>query len=356
MKDTNLIIGKKNTGKTKNILFNEFDNSIKNNENLLIYNDRDEYYQKFSKKLMENDYHILILNLKDTTKTNGYNPLLEPYLLYKEKRLDDAVNLVNNLALEIFKENGFNHDPFWENMAANYFTGLTLILFKEASLEEINLGSIQVMMMQGESKYGNITYLKKYLENIDVTNSIYSLLSPIVFAPADTKGSILSVAKQKLNRYLLRDQLLNLLNTNEISLRELNNKTAIFIIGKEEINDIANILIDQLINIVHVPFTFILDNFDSLRKVLSLKELIRHASYCKNKVYIAVHNEEEFKDIYGKFIIDQFENIIYAESNFNLLNTVENKDSINNNIEYPLLDMQNHFYLDFKKVVEREEN
>lgn len=356
MKDTNLIIGKKNTGKTTNILFNEVKDAINHDDNLFIYDDRDEYYKSFSKELKEKNYNVLVLNLKDTTKSNGYNPLMLPYILYKEGRLDDSVSMVNTLALEIFKEEGYNCDPFWANMASNYFTGLVLILFKEAKEEEINIGSIQVMMTHGESKYADTTYLKKYLESVEVTSSIYSLLSPIVFAPADTKGSIISVAKQKLNNYLLREQLLNLLNTNEIKLNEISNKTAIFVIGKDGINDLSNIIIDQLVNINNASFTYILDNFNSLRPVLSLRELVKDASYNKNRVYVAVHSEEELKELYGKTILDQFENIIdmNGEAGFKNLRTPFECNKIGNDNDYPLMEMNIHSYFDFKKFVENK--
>jgi hypothetical protein len=356
MKDTNLIIGKKNTGKTRTILFNEVKNAIKYNENLFIYNDRDEYYKEFYNELKENNYNILTLNLKDTTKSNGYNPLMLPYLLYKENQLDKATSMINNLALELFKEDNSNADPFWENMASNYFTGLVMILFKEAKIEEINIGSVQVMMTQGESKFADTTYLKKYLENVEVTSSIYSLLSPIVFAPSDTKGSIISVAKQKLNNYLLREQLLNLLNTNDINLKNIQNKTAIIVIGDRSISDLVNVFIDQFVSIVNIPFTFVLDNFDSLRMVLNLYDLVKDATYNKNKIYLAVHNEEEFKLKYSKTIIDQFENIIdmNTEANFKAFAIkLENEEP--KNVDYPLLNMNKHQYLNFINLVNEME-
>lgn len=351
MKDTNLIIGKKNTGKTT-LLFQEVEYAIENDENLLIYDDRDEYYKTFSKKLRENSYNVLTLNLKDSTKSNGFNPLLVPYLLYKENKLDESVNMINNLALEIFHSDTSDSDPFWENMASNYFTGLVLILMKESSMDKINMGSIQVMMNQGEFSYGETTYLKKYLETVDVTSSIYSLLSPIVFAPMDTKGSIISVCKQKLNNYLIREQLLNLLNTNEINVKEISQKTAIFVIGNESINDIANIMIDQLIN-TNVSFTYILDNFDTVRKNLSLINLLKNASYNKNRIYLVFHTEEELKEIYGKYIVSQFDNVIDMQisSNFKAFKIPCEKKVIDSN-EYPLLNMTKHNYFNFKEFIE----
>lgn len=340
MKDTNLIIGKKNTGKTRGILFKEVNKALKNSENLFIYDDRDEYYRTFSNSLKLNNYNVLTINLKDATKSNGYNPLLLPYLLYKEGKIDKAVNMINTLALEIFKGDK-NQDPFWENMASNYFTGLALILFNEANIDEINLGSIQTMILQGEEKYNETTYLKQYLENISTTSTIYILLSSIVFAPVETKGSIIAVTKQQLNKYLIREQLLNMLNTNEINLNDISTKTAIFVIGKEEINDLANIFINQLISVLNLKFTFIFDNFDSLRKISSFNELVKNASYEKNKVYVAIHNEEEFKKNYNNSIVDQFENILYLDNN-----NIE-LEELGSDFEYPILKMTKHNYFNF---------
>ena len=351
MKDTNLIIGKKNTGKTTYILFNELKEAIKKEENIFIYNSRDEYYKTFSKELKRNNYNVLTLNIDDAKKSNGFNPLQVPYELYKEGKKDKSIELVNTLASEIFKEDNPNSDPFWQNMASSYFTGLVLILFKEGKREEINLGSIQVMMCQGEQKFGDTTYLNKYLNNIDVTNTIYTMLSPIVFAPPETKGSILSVCKQKLNNYMYREELLNMLNTNDINVRKLKPKTAIITIASKQ-TDIVNILIDQMIETSDMSFTYILDNFDSLKTLSAFNNLVDNASYNKNKVLIGIHNEDEFKDLYGKYVTDKFENIINL-NNKEELHNVE-KIELGNDTEYPTLDIKTHEYISLKTIVEEK--
>lgn len=350
MKDTNLIIGKKNTGKTTYILFNELKKAMKNGENVCIYNTRDEYFKTYSNSLKENGYNVITLNIDEASKSNGFNPLQIPYELYKEGHKDKSIELVDMLAKEIFKEDNPNSDPFWQNMASNYFTGLVLILFNEGKIEEINLGSIQVMMSHGEEKYEDTTYLKKYLSNIDVTNTIYTMLSPIVFAPADTKGSILSVCKQKLNNYMYREELLNMLNTNDINIRNLKPKTAIIIIASK-ITDLANIFINQLVEVSNMSFTYILDNFDSLRTLLSFNNLLDNASYNKNKVYIAIHNENEFRDLYGKYVIDRFENIVNLNDNKDYISSIE-KIEIGNDSNYPVLDINKTNYINLKKLIE----
>lgn len=341
MKDTNLIIGKKNSGKTSYIMFNELNKAIDNGDNLCIFNTRDEYFKTFNQKLIDNNYKVFTLNLNDTTKSNGFNPLLLPYKLYKENKVDECNSLINKIGLELFKEDNTNVDPFWTNMASIYFVGLVLILFKEGNINNINLGSIQGMMNKGEEKIGDKTYLQAYLEKLDVNDSIYTMLSGTVFAPFETRGSIISVAKQNLNQYMLQEQLLNLLCTNDIDLSNVNSKVAYIIIADKNY-DLANIFIDQLISI-NKSFTYILDNIDSLKVILDLKNLLDNASYNNNKVYFSIHSKDIILDKYGKYILDKFDIIIDLNSD-NIINDYSKID-IGSDNNYPLLDMKKHEYL-----------
>ena len=209
MKNTNLIIGKINSGKTTGILFSEMKKSIANNENLFILDEKEEYYKTFKQELDNNGYKVYVLNLKDTYKSNSFNPLIVPYNYYKSGNIDKTIEAIAELGLEIFKTDNPNIDPFWENSAADYFTALTLILFKEGKIGEINLGSIQTMITLGEKKLDNTSVIRKYFDNLDIKDIIYKSGSSVVYAPVDTRESIISVMKQKLNIYCLREQLLN---------------------------------------------------------------------------------------------------------------------------------------------------
>ncbi len=347
MRETSLIIGDINIGKTTTVLFNEVKKAIEKGENLCLLDNRDEYFKTFYNTLKVNNYNTLVLNLKEPSKSNGFNPLNVPYDLYKEGKKDEAIELINNLALEIFKDKN-SADPFWSNMAANYFMGLVLILFNEGKETEINLGSVQVMMNQGEEKYNESNYLKSYLDGLDVTNVIYSLLSPIVYAPSDTKMSIIVVCKQKLNIYIYREELLNLLNTNDINVRNLKEKTAIIIIAPKQ-TDIANILLNQLIEVSNLKFTYILDNFDRLNSLIDFSKYLEEASYENNKFIVAVHSIDEIEELYGKHIVSKFGNLIKMDDD----KCIEGMQNIpvGNDNNYPTLNMSKHNYLDFKKVV-----
>lgn len=342
MKNTNLIIGKINTGKTTGIMFNELEKLINNKESLVILDNREEYYKTYKNELESNNYTTLVFNLKYTEKSNSYNPLMLPYKYYKSGKKDIAMELLHTLSLEIFKSDNPTSDPFWENSAANYFISLVLILFKEAKEEEINLASLLIMLNESEKKVDNERIIDKYFSTLSILDNIYIAGSSIVYAPADTRGSIIAVMKQSLNSYCMREELLNNLSGNEIDLTNLPNKVAIFIIGNESLNRLANILIDQLID-CNKQITFILDNICDMPKLLRLNKMLDQ----KIKSYVIVRDEAILKDKYGKFITTKFENIMKD-------NKVTNCKEIGNCDEYPLSKSNNPSYFNFLELVKNK--
>lgn len=344
MKDTNLIIGKINSGKTKGILFKETKKAIKNDENIFILDSRGEYYKTFTNELKNNNYNTYVINLNDPIKSNGWNPLYLPYTYYKNGKVDKCIELLKNLTSEIFKEENPNLDPFWSNTSSDYVAGLILTLFKEGKIEEINLGSVGTILTQSSIKYNDKTLLQNYLDKTDITSPIYTLLSTTEFAPNETKGSILSVIRQKLNSIYIKENLLNMLSINELDLTKLNDKTAIIVIGK---SDIANILLDQIIYVTNnssIKFNFILDNLDNYSKILTLKDLIENASYNKLKVNCAIRDLEEIEYKYGKFIFNKFQNIINIEKEADLVEE-------GNYDKFPILKEINKSYFNLEEFV-----
>ena len=143
-------------------------------------------------------------------------------------------------------------------------------------------------------------------------------------------------------------QLLNLLCIDEIDLYNIKEKTA-FIIIADKILDLVNIFLDQLINI-KVPFTYILDNFDSLKAILGLENLLNNASYYKNKVFASAHNEDMIIEKYGKFILDKFDCVINLNKDNRIINNYNKKD-LGNDCEYPILNMIKPEYLNFINIL-----
>lgn len=345
MKNTNLIIGKTNTGKTKGVLFNQVTKLIENSENIFIMDQRGEYYKTFGETLKENNYDIKIVNFNNTLKSNGYNPLMLPYKLYKDNKKDDAIQLIHDFAYEICKEKS-QVDPFWTNSAADYITGLILIMLKNAKEEEINIGSLTMMLNQSQMKKNDTTYLNEYLSKINLLEDVYITLSGTAFAPYETQASILSVAKQKLNSIAMKENLISMLSTNDIDFTNIKEKTAIFVEGK---SDIANIILDQLYYVIkndNLSFNFIIDGIANYSNVLSLEDIIKNATYNNIKLFITTISIEELNENYGKNFENKFENIINAPTNENLIEYGTYND-------YPKLKNEDKKYFNFIEFLEK---
>ena len=340
MKDTNLIIGKTNSGKTKGILFKEVKDIIKKDENLFIVNERLEYYKTFAQELNEKGYKVYILNVDDPINSNGYDILAYPYQKFIQNDKDSSVNYLNSLAHEIFKPKG-NMDPYWDNMAISYMVGLLLTLFNNAKKEEINFGSLCALLNQVNKKYDDTTLYKSYLGGINSMSSEYLLSSAIEFSPIDTKDSILSVVRSNLNNIFMKENLLNMLQTNEIDF-SFKDKCAFFIVGN---NIVTNILVEQLLKIFkekNLSFNYIFDNLENYELFTSLKDLILNASYLNNKVYIATKNLEQLESIYGKYLFDKVLNVINLKEEISIIPE-------GNYQEFPNLKLANFVYFDLEK-------
>ncbi len=350
MKNTNLILGKTSVGKTTGLMFNEVKNIISKNENMVIVDNKEEYYKTFGKKLKENGYNVYVVNYKDASKSNGFNPLLLPYKLYKDNNKDMAINLVKNFAYELMK-NDFAIDPFWGNCASDYLTGIILLLFKEAKEEEINLASVQVMISQTEQSSKNNDKLKQYINNLDLTSPEYTFLSPTALSPLETRSGIISVLKTELNKYVTSQNLLNLLCNNEININNLNNKSAIFVIGNSEYNRLTNIILNQIVKIStinNIAFNYIIDNFDTLTKIQCLDDLLENAISNNQKVYVISRNIESINKIYGEFFVDKFEyKIEVKQGDYPLMNVGDYND-------YPILENEKNHYFNFMDILNNE--
>ena len=339
MKNTNLILGKIGVGKTTGIMFNEINKKIENNENIFIVDNKEEYYKTYAEKLIANKYKLHVINYKDSTKSNGFNPLLMPYKLYKEKNKDVAVKIIENFSKSIMT-NQKAMDSFWQDSAASYLTGLILVLFKEGKEDEINLASVQIMISQIEN---NLEKFREYVSKLDLVSPEYIYLSGTVFSPNETRGGIISVLKMELTKYISAENLLNMLSVNDIDLLDNSEKTAIFVIGNNDYKKITSVVISEVIN-SNNSYNYILDNFDSLDKIIGFEDLLEEATTNKNNIYVVSRNIENLTMVYGNLITDKFEVIENINEGGNL-------GKVGNFDIYPKLDKKEIKYFDLNNIL-----
>lgn len=365
----NLIVeGDVASGKTTNVLFPIVENAIDKKESLFILDSREEYLNRYYDKLKANNYNTIIINLRDVDKSEGWNPLEYPYNLFKNGNEDKAQEYLEKIGKTIFYESS-NADPFWAITASDFFTGVTLGLFEDGKEDEVNLNSVNYMFNGVDKKFGASDYITEYFKAKGVTAKPYIFASTTFLAPRDTKGSILSVARQKLRLFVSREKLSQLMSKTTFTFEDVANKpTAIIFIARDEnktLNSLAAMFIEQLYAILvdlktKNKFNLVLDNFDIIEKCNDLVDILSSCTARNIKTYIATRSVSELANIYSSYMPKLCDLVSIGNTDIRVvINNVEETTEkefetitlTESNVEYPKLNTNGVKLFDLDKMV-----
>lgn len=311
-----LVIGATGSGKTQTVILPLVHSLAKKKESMIITDPKGEIYEKTSMMLRDRGYQILLLNFRDPQNGNAWNPMTLPYQIYKSGNQDKAIELLDDLALNIlYDESNKNADPFWEKTSADYFSGVALGLFEDAKEDEININSISLATTVGEEKFGGSTYIKEYFNAKDPASAAAINASSTIMAPNETKGSILSVFKQKVKLFSSRENLSEMLSYSDIDLETIGEKpTAVFIVIQDEkktYHSLVTILLKQiyetLISVAQrhggklpVRTNFLLDEFANMPPLKDVTTMITAARSRAIRFTMIIQNFAQLDSVYGK--------------------------------------------------------
>ena len=314
----NIVIGATGSGKTQAVVFPLVHSLSKKGESMIITDPKGEIYEQTGTMLKEKGYNIVLLNFRSPQNGNAWNPMYLPYKLYKEENMDKAIELLDDLALNIlYEEKSSNADPFWEKSAADYFTGLALGLFEDASEPQINLNSMNLMSSLGEERFGgpNNNYIKEYFNSKDPSRPAYVNASGVVYTVEDTKQGVLATFKQKVKLFSSRDNLSEMLSHSDFDMKEIGRqKTAVFMIVQDEkktLHPLATIFIKQiyetLIDVAQesggkLPYrtNFILDEFANMPPLKDVTTMVTAARSRLIRFTFIIQNYAQLSQVYGK--------------------------------------------------------
>ena len=311
-----LVIGATGSGKTQTVILPMVHSLAKARESMIITDPKGEIYEKTSNMLRARGYQILLLNFRDPQNGNAWNPMSLPYQMYKSGNQDKAIELLDDLALNIlYDDTSKNADPFWEKTSADYFSGVALGLFEDAKPEEININSISLATTIGEEKFGGSTYIKEYFAGKNPSSAAAVNAAGTISAPSETKGSILSVFKQKVKLFASRENLSEMLSHSDINLETIGERpTAVFIVIQDEkktYHSLVTILLKQiyetLIRVAQrhggklpVRTNFLLDEFANMPPLKDVTTMITAARSRKIRFTMIIQNFAQLDDVYGK--------------------------------------------------------
>ena len=309
-----LIIGSTGSGKTYCIVNPLVHILAKHNESMVITDPKGEIYERNAEFLRSRGYKIVLLNFRNPQRGNMWNPLALPYRLYKQGNFDKSNELLRDLAINILHDEKTD-DPFWQNTSADYFVALAQGLFQDADESKININSIIQMLTVGEEKYGASTYAKEYFKMKDSNNPAYINAAGTIDAPNDTKGSIISVFRQKINIFAMAENLSEMLSKSDFDMMDIGReKTAVFLIIQDEkktYHALTTIFVKQcyesLIDVaqesggkLRVRTNFILDEFANMPELKDVTTMITAARSRQIRFNLIIQNFAQLNQVYGK--------------------------------------------------------
>ena len=171
------------------------------------------------------------------------------------------------------------------------------------------------MTTVGEEKLANTTYIKEYFSFKDPASTAYVKASSTLMAPNETKGSILSVFKQRVQLFASRKNLSEMLAHNDFDMRDIGKKkTAVFIVIQDEkttYHTLVTIFLKQcyetLISVAQecggkLPHrtNFILDEFANMPPLKDVTTMVTAARSRNIRFTFIIQNFSQLYDVYGK--------------------------------------------------------
>ncbi len=329
-----LIMGASGSGKTQAFMFPLIRILARHGESMIVTDPKGELYEACGELLKEKGYKIILINFRDPKEGAAWNPFSYPYRIYKEGNTDKANELLQDLASNILIDPNNKAEPFWEQTASNFFTGLSLGLFDDATEEEININSINMMAEVGEDRIGSSNYIKEYFKSKGELSPAYIAAASCINAPNETRGGIMSTFRTKTRIFSSQEALSEMLSYSDFDIRDIGKeKTAVFLKVHDEkttYHALATIFVKQayeaLIAVAQtcpglkLPYrtNFILDEFANMPALKDVETMITASRSRNIRFSFVIQNFSQLNKVYGKDVAETIKgncgNFVYIMS------------------------------------------
>lgn len=315
-----LVYGATGSLKTRSVVMPSIKLLAYANESMIINDAKGELYDRLAGELCEQGFDIVVINLRNPSTGNCWNPLFLPYQFYLQGDIDRACEFINDIANNLTAEDKSTQDPFWDNSAADLTFGLILLLFKyckehNESIDAVNISNVlalrRKLFLAEKTKRPKDTDIWKYAEEDEL---IATSLSGTIFSPNDTMNSILSVFDNKMRIFSLQPTLTDMLANNDFDIADIGRKkTALFMIVPDEkttYHRLVSLFIKQ--SYEYLIFTamhnggkkvenrvnYCLDEFSSLPSVTDFPAMITAARSRDIRFILVVQSQSSLKRRY----------------------------------------------------------
>lgn len=323
-----IIFGSSGSKKTRTIIMPTVMSLLQSGETVIVTDPKGELFESCGGTAKKLGYHQVVLDFR-TRQAHRWNPLLEPYRLYKERQTrDEGIAMLSNFLSDLSSSTNVVDDPFWNATGLALMLGCSLILFESArSSQDVTIESlIRICQTFGTEEEKYLRYIAK-----KIPDSICKLnLDSVLGAAEKTRMSIQASVFSFLQAYLQNNQLLDMLSGSDLSVKDLvRKKSAVWLILPDEHDTYAKLIsqflqqtYQQLIFIAQrMPgncllrrVNFVLDEFCNIGVIPSFDKVMAAARSRNIRFYLVVQtNLKKYGDT-AAIIQGNANNVVFLNS------------------------------------------
>ncbi len=309
-----LIIGNTGSGKTVSVIDPLIFNLADSGESMIINDVKGELYKTTYDYLKNKDYDIKVINLRDTSNSDFWNPLTIAYEYYKENNFEKEIETINDLSNAIC-EDVTSRDKYWQESSSSVLSALCLALIEDCKSEsQVHFHSIYNLLVEhGAKKYGDQNSLDKYFSDRPFGSVAKNLYSTGNFARGETRATIFSILASKL-RVFGDTGVSYMTSKTSFNIRDIGRKkTAIFLIIPDEkisrhfigslfINQIYQVLVEEAqkesSGTLPIRVNFILDEFSNMVKIAEFSKKLTVARSRNIRFYLVIQDFNQLQENY----------------------------------------------------------
>lgn len=288
------------------------------------------------KTLIERGYDVHVFNLIQHDMSMGFNPLQLVIDSWKQGRYSDAQKYANSVAYSLYNDPNAK-DPFWSNSAKSLVTAIILALTEDM----VNQGKEERVTMYSVANFLSTkgsdndddgdNALDLFFQARDENNPARMMYATSNFATGNTRGSIFSVAMDKLQIFTLEPNA-KVTGYNSLDLTDIgfgDKPIALFIAtpDSDKSNDVlASMLISQLYRVNSEKATkskngkmnrnvhFLLDEFGNMPTIEGMASMVTVGAGRGFRYHLIIQAYSQVKSMYGEesdTIIGNCSNQIY---------------------------------------------
>jgi len=301
-------------------------------ESVIVTDPKGEIYDKTSGLFKSKGYEIICLNMRELTKSAGWNPLDLMHKYYHSGEQDKGMALMNDFIQAFSEPNaGVKLEPFWILSARTLLNAYLSFFLETASYEQAHIFNFAKFLSSGTSTSGAKVLISMMSKGSTASVNLGNVLS---LASADeTFGCVVSTATSYLQPFISSRELCRMMSKSTFDMINIGRKkTVVYLIVPDEkttfhflISTFVKQVYEALINEAQqlenkslpVRVNFILDEFCNIPTIPDMASMISAARSRNMRFFLYVQGSHQLRGKYGydaETIKGNCENIVFLSS------------------------------------------